>query len=49
MIRPLRTIHRWTFIALALILTALLIVSIRAQRPPIPNNPSGPTAAESRP
>jgi hypothetical protein len=40
MIQPLRTAHRWIFIALAVVLTVVLIAAIRAQRAPIPNNPS---------
>ena len=39
MIQPLRTAHRWIFIALAVILTLMFIAAIRAQRAPIPNNP----------
>jgi hypothetical protein len=39
MIQPLRTVHRWIFIALAVIVTAILIAAIRAQRAPLPNNP----------
>ena len=39
MIQPLRTVHRWIFIALAVILIVIFIAAIRAQRAPIPNNP----------
>jgi hypothetical protein len=38
MIQPLRAAHRWIFVALAVILTVVLIAAVRAQRPPIPNN-----------
>jgi hypothetical protein len=40
MIQPLRTAHRWIFIVIAVIVTIILIVAIRAQRPPLPNNPA---------
>jgi len=49
MIQPLRTLHRWIFIALALILTAVLIAAIRAQRPPIPNNPAAQVSSGNKP
>jgi hypothetical protein len=40
MIQPLRTAHRWIFIALAAILTVILVAAIWAQRAQVPNNPS---------
>ncbi len=50
MIQPLRTAHRRIFIVLAVLLTALFIAAIRAQRAPLPNNPIEPSgvAAETR-
>jgi hypothetical protein len=49
MIQPLRTAHRWIFIALALILTTIFIAAVRAQRAPIPNNPAAQVLSGSQP
>ena len=49
MIQPLRTAHRWIFIALAVILTLMFIAAIRAQRGPIPNNPAPQVSSGNKP
>jgi len=40
MIQPLRTVHRRLFIVLAVVLTAVFIAALWAQRAPIPKNPT---------
>jgi hypothetical protein len=48
MIQPLRTAHRRIFIALAVILTAIFIAAVWAQRAPTPKN-SGSAPAQRQP